>query len=135
MQNQLDEIGGDIQAALIEKRSYLLSCLSLTATHVAEGDLASARDRSQVLHDDSDTLRQNRFESEMLHMIEEALNRLNTGKFGSCQACGRTIALLRLQAIPWARYCVICQNHVTSMGHEAVVRENQKTKTSVVSAK
>lgn len=125
--NQLDEISGEsIHAALIEKRNYLLSCLSLTTTRVAEADLASARDRSQLLHDDSVALRQKRFEYEMLQMIEEALDRLNKGNFGSCQACGRTIALLRLQAIPWARYCVICQNHVTSMGHEAVVRENQE---------
>jgi len=31
--NQLDEISGEsIHAALIEKRSYMLSCLSLTTT-------------------------------------------------------------------------------------------------------
>jgi len=69
---------------------------------VAEADLASVRDRPQVVHDDSVALRQKRFEYEMLQMIEEALDRLNTGNFGACQACGRTIALLRLQAIPWA---------------------------------
>jgi DnaK suppressor protein len=47
--------------------------------------------------------------------VEEALGRLKAGDFGDCQACGEPIAAKRLRALPWARYCLACQD---SMGEE-----------------
>jgi len=44
-----------------------------------------------------------------LRLIEEALERLNQGAYGSCLNCGEPISPKRLSAIPWARYCVNCQ--------------------------
>jgi len=126
MHTQVDENRGEsIRAALIEKRSEILSCLGVDTTHVAAADRVSEEDRPQVFHDEFVALLLNGLEYERLRMIDEALDRLNAGDFGSCLACGRAISPLRLQAIPWVRYCVICQNHVTSMGHEPVVRANR----------
>lgn len=48
-------------------------------------------------------------EREILFQIEEALQRLDQGKYGTCPSCGVQIAEPRLESIPWARYCVICQ--------------------------
>lgn len=48
-------------------------------------------------------------ERSMLLLIEEAQERLDQGSFGSCTHCGTPISELRLQAIPWARYCIDCQ--------------------------
>lgn len=44
-----------------------------------------------------------------LRLIEEALERLHQGTYGSCLNCGEPISAKRLSAIPWARYCVNCQ--------------------------
>ncbi len=44
-----------------------------------------------------------------LHMVDEALTRVREGTFGECQMCGEEVNPKRLQAIPWARYCVGCQ--------------------------
>jgi len=44
-----------------------------------------------------------------LREIDRALARCAGGTYGICEACGDEIAPLRLKAIPWARYCVICQ--------------------------
>ncbi len=41
--------------------------------------------------------------------IEEALRRLARGEYGICQACGRAIGLARLQALPFAQRCALCQ--------------------------
>jgi RNA polymerase-binding transcription factor DksA len=41
-----------------------------------------------------------------LSEIEAALERLNEGKYGLCQACGQPISEERLEALPAARYCV-----------------------------
>jgi DnaK suppressor protein len=41
--------------------------------------------------------------------IEEALARIEAGSYGICANCGRPIGTGRLQAMPWARYCIDCQ--------------------------
>ena len=48
-------------------------------------------------------------ERETLLQIEEALRRIDSGAFGSCTSCSKPIGELRLNAIPWARYCIDCQ--------------------------
>jgi RNA polymerase-binding transcription factor DksA len=43
------------------------------------------------------------------HTVEEidaALQRLEEGSFGSCEACGNPIGAERLSAIPWTRLCI-----------------------------
>jgi len=62
---------------------------------------------SQTLLEDItvDTLER---EHELLGEIEAALERLEEGEFGICQGCGEQIPQRRLEALPWARYCVAC---------------------------
>ena len=45
----------------------------------------------------------------LLRQVEAALDRMRDGTFGVCQRCEEEIARKRLQAIPWAIYCVSCQ--------------------------
>jgi DnaK suppressor protein len=47
--------------------------------------------------------------SRTLKEIEGALARCAGGTYGVCEACGDDISSSRLKAIPWARYCVTCQ--------------------------
>jgi RNA polymerase-binding transcription factor len=42
----------------------------------------------------------------MLKDLTQALERMRQGTFGECAECGGDIELKRLEAIPWARYCV-----------------------------
>lgn len=44
-----------------------------------------------------------------LHEIDIALRRVAVGTYGECEDCGEEINPNRLKAIPWARYCVSCQ--------------------------
>ena len=44
-----------------------------------------------------------------LRQVEGALERLDQGGYGTCEHCGEPIGAKRLKAIPWARYCVDCQ--------------------------
>jgi DnaK suppressor protein len=48
-------------------------------------------------------------ERTMLLQIEDALKRMDLGAYGRCTNCGRTIAVLRMEAVPWARFCIDCQ--------------------------
>ena len=45
----------------------------------------------------------------MLKEIDSALDRVEGGTYGECEGCGEAINPERLKAIPWARYCVPCQ--------------------------
>lgn len=48
-------------------------------------------------------------ESDELHEIQEALERIKDGTFGLCEGCKKKIPKERLKAIPYARLCVNCK--------------------------
>lgn len=48
-------------------------------------------------------------ESKQLTLIDEALLRIEDDEYGTCQNCENDINPKRLAAIPWARYCLDCQ--------------------------
>jgi DnaK suppressor protein len=41
-----------------------------------------------------------------------ALQRIDEGSFGTCERCSEPIAEKRLEALPFARYCIDCQRVV-----------------------
>ncbi len=51
-----------------------------------------------------------------LELVNEALDRLEQGKFGLCVECGETISKPRLQAIPYTRHCIQCARLVENGG-------------------
>jgi DnaK suppressor protein len=46
----------------------------------------------------------------LLQLIDEALARVERGEFGECVNCGEPVSEKRLDAVPWARYCLKCQD-------------------------
>lgn len=48
-------------------------------------------------------------ERHQLIAVDEALERVEAGTYGECMNCGREIGEKRLDAVPWARYCIKCQ--------------------------
>lgn len=51
-------------------------------------------------------------ESRQLALVDEALLRVEDDEYGLCQNCEKSINQKRLAAIPWARYCLDCQELV-----------------------
>jgi len=49
-----------------------------------------------------------RNEVRILNAVEAALARVERGTYGQCAECGRDIPRARLDAVPWAEYCVDC---------------------------
>jgi DnaK suppressor protein len=45
----------------------------------------------------------------ILKEVVSALQKINEGGFGDCERCGEAIAEKRLEALPFARYCIECQ--------------------------
>lgn len=48
-------------------------------------------------------------ERQLLHQVESALARLREGEFGNCVSCGKEVNPKRLEAVPWTRFCIDCQ--------------------------
>ena len=48
-------------------------------------------------------------QSQMLRRVLAALQRMEGGSYGVCLACEETISVKRLQAVPWAEFCLVCQ--------------------------
>src|SRR3990170_156731 len=45
----------------------------------------------------------------ILALVEDALGRMKNGGFGECVACHEEVQQKRLDAVPWARHCIACQ--------------------------
>jgi DnaK suppressor protein len=48
-------------------------------------------------------------ERQLLQMVEGALSRIREGSFGECISCSKEINPKRLEAVPWTRHCIECQ--------------------------
>lgn len=55
-------------------------------------------------------------ESRELARIEYALERMRLGHFGECENCGEAIPMARLNALPYATYCIKCQREMERQG-------------------
>jgi len=48
-------------------------------------------------------------DSDRLREVRTALGRMDAGTFGICIGCDENINAKRLAAIPWAPFCIVCQ--------------------------
>lgn len=45
---------------------------------------------------------------DLLHKVDHALSRIERGEYGQCESCGNDIPTARLDALPYATFCVDC---------------------------
>ena len=45
----------------------------------------------------------------MLQLVDDALARIKNNTFGECISCNEELQQKRLEAVPWTRYCINCQ--------------------------
>jgi DnaK suppressor protein len=55
-------------------------------------------------------------ESRELSRIEYALERMRSGQFGLCESCNTAIPMARLNALPYATFCIKCQREMERQG-------------------
>jgi DnaK suppressor protein len=68
-----------------------------------EGDRANFSQSKEM------AFRQKAQDRGLLVQVEAALSRIESGTFGECINCEQEINLNRLNAVPWSRYCITCQ--------------------------
>lgn len=94
---------------LLEKRSDVLAALGIKFDTVARMGRVAEDDQAQITHDEFVSLHLNSLDYLQLRLVDEALDRLDSGDYGICLACEEPIPVKRLRALPWARYCIPCQ--------------------------
>lgn len=102
----------DARTALERERERLVA--ELAETIVAPGQMtygSQAAAASQVFDQQRDLALRDRAEHH-LALVDAALARLLAGTYGPCQRCGQPIPAERLEALPWAAYCIACQREV-----------------------
>ena len=97
---------------LLERRGQLQEIVSKAEQDGREADEEAAQDiadkatnsyTKEVLFKKSND---DRF---ILQLIQEALDRMEEGSYGTCVHCGGEMQQKRLDAVPWARHCLDCQ--------------------------
>ena len=97
---------------LLERREELLKAVSQSTQDGREADGDSTQDvadkaanaytKEFLFHQSDDNRR-------TLLLVDEALERVEDGSYGLCLVCNDEVQPRRLDAVPWARHCLECQ--------------------------
>jgi RNA polymerase-binding transcription factor len=97
---------------LLDKQRQLVDEVGRTALYGKDQEDDSIKD----LGDQANTAYTREFFFELgngdrriLRDVVSALQKIENGSFGACERCGETISEKRLEALPFARYCIDCQ--------------------------
>jgi DnaK suppressor protein len=97
---------------LVAKQEELLRLVTKSEQDGREADEEATQDvadkaansytKEFLFHQSDDSRR-------MLQLVNEALERIRASSFGLCVACQQEVQPKRLEAVPWARHCIECQ--------------------------
>lgn len=99
----------DIKEKLIAEREILIEKLKGNDLSVDDSETPDPVDLAVRNYSKNVMLAVSENESRQLALIDEALLRIEDEEYGPCQNCQNDIQPKRLEAIPWARYCLSCQ--------------------------
>jgi DnaK suppressor protein len=102
LESKAEEVRNSMSA---QKAAQVVARLDIPSD---EGDL------SQQHHEEWIFLNRNTIDMKLLREISDALHRIDTSQYGVCLECEEQISIKRLAAVPWARYCVTCQEAIAA---------------------
>ena len=97
---------------LIQRKQEILRAYNTNKSYGMEADGEGAQDiadKASNSYTKEFLFSLSNSEREMLHLVDEALVRIQDRRFGVCAACSGEIEKRRLDAVPWARHCIACQ--------------------------
>ena len=99
---------------------------SLQSTRAGKGFVGEQTSNLEDLpvqsHEEWIFLNRNSIDMMLLREIHDALARIDEGDYGVCGECDEAISQKRLQAVPWARHCVACQEELAELEKEREAR-------------
>jgi DnaK suppressor protein len=107
---------------LEDRQRDLRQAINRTAQDGRDADLEWAQDigdRAANSYNKEFLFHQSNNEGQLLQMVEGALDGIRDGFLGQCTSCGNEINPKRLEAVPWARHCIACQEKLEK-GRDAI---------------
>src|SRR5450432_3523287 len=108
--------------AMLEARKAELSAGLRNREDIAIEKTPDALDEVQLAGERELAIRNLDRDSNMLRQIRRALGRIADGSYGVCLHCDEDISPKRIAAVPWAAFCIKCQEQVDR--HEIEVDDN-----------
>lgn len=102
----------EIRDRLIAERENLLNKLKENDLSVDDSETPDPVDLAVRNYSKNVMLAVSENDSRQITLINEALERIEDEEYGNCMNCSKPINPKRLDAIPWARYCLSCQELV-----------------------
>ncbi|HRD02815.1 MAG TPA: TraR/DksA family transcriptional regulator [Candidatus Saccharicenans sp.] len=105
----------EFRKLLLERKSSIIRKLSQfyhESKEIETGTALDVVDKAETSYTKEFLLGLTDSEREQLQLIDQALDRLEKGEYGLCQVCHKEIGKKRLQIIPWAPYCIGCQEKI-----------------------
>jgi len=96
----------------LEKRQGEISASLRNREDIAIEKTPDAIDEVQLAGERELAIRNLDRESNLLRNVKGALARIAEGSYGTCMHCEEDISLKRLNAVPWAAFCIRCQEAV-----------------------
>lgn len=90
---------------IAQQRGGAVSRVDMAALH----DVRDFDDRAQAISERDDEFAMNEHETAGLGDIQQALDRVESGQYGTCTDCGLSIPAARLDAYLTAKRCITCQ--------------------------
>ncbi len=97
------------ETILVKKRDDLRRSQNSEERHEAHDFGGDEGDRANFSQSKEMAFLQRAQERGLLALVEAAIGRIREGTFGNCLNCEQEISLNRLNAVPWSRYCITCQ--------------------------
>ncbi len=95
--------------AMLEAKQAELSAGLRNREDIAIEKTPDALDEVQLAGERELAIRNLDRESNLLRHVKAALVRINDGTYGDCLHCEEEIKPKRLDAVPWTKYCIRCQ--------------------------
>ena len=94
---------------MLEAKSAELSAGLRNREDIAIEKTPDALDEVQLATERELAIRNLDRESNLLRNVKDGLRRIADGSYGVCLHCEEDIKPKRLDAVPWTRYCIRCQ--------------------------
>lgn len=97
---------------LLEKQEEILRMVSKSDQDGREADEEATQDvadKAANAYTKEFLFHQSHDNRQLLQLVNEALERIKTSSYGLCVACREEVQAKRLEAVPWARHCIECQ--------------------------
>jgi len=105
---KMDKIN-KVKEKLIQRRTELMTRIQELAQMPAQVVAGDKVDQAIASLEREDTSMHLQAEIAELHEIQDALKRIESGEYGTCESCGKRIGAARLEALPFATLCLKCK--------------------------